>query len=40
MSKIIVQDHCGGILSVQNNNNGAMFTIKIPLSEEEKANEK
>ena len=40
MSKIIVQDHCGGILSVQNNNSGAMFTIEIPLLKEEKANEK
>ncbi|WP_457749842.1 response regulator [Sulfurimonas sp.] len=40
MSKIIVQDHCGGTLKVQNSNNGAMFSIEIPLSQEENANEK
>jgi len=34
MSKIIVEDHCHGKLSVSNTEKGAVFTIRIPLSEE------
>ncbi len=30
MSKTIVEDHCGGKLTVENKNNGALFTIKLP----------
>ena len=30
MSKTIIQDHCGGTLSVCNDENGAVFTITIP----------
>lgn len=33
MSKMIIEQHCNGILSVQNGNYGAKFTIKIPLDE-------
>jgi len=29
MSKIIVDEHCGGVLSVKNINNGAMFIIDL-----------
>ncbi len=29
MSKIIVEEHCGGTLSVKNNKNGAVFTIAM-----------
>jgi len=32
MSKIIIDDHCKGNLSVINSENGALFTIKLPLS--------
>ncbi len=31
MSKTIIQEHCGGILSVQNSNGGARFSIKLPI---------
>jgi len=31
MSKIIINDHCKGELTVQNNSSGATFKIKIPL---------
>ena len=31
MSKIIVEDHCGGELTVANNKEGAVFTIRLPL---------
>ncbi len=31
MSKIIVNDHCNGFLSVKNDNNGAIFKIKLPI---------
>ena len=34
MSKIIIQEHLEGELSVQNSNEGAEFTIKIPLKSE------
>jgi signal transduction histidine kinase len=30
MSKIIIEEHCGGKLSVKNNKNGAAFTIDLP----------
>jgi PAS domain S-box-containing protein len=30
MSKIIIEEHCGGKLSVKNNKNGASFTIDLP----------
>jgi hypothetical protein len=33
MSKMIIEQHCNGILSVQNGSYGAKFTIKIPLDE-------
>jgi len=33
MSKIIVEDHCQGELSVENGKHGAKFTITLPLSE-------
>lgn len=29
MSKIIIQEHCAGILNVQNSSNGAVFTIEM-----------
>lgn len=32
MSKIIVNEHCKGDLSVKNSTKGALFTIKLPLS--------
>ncbi len=32
MSKIIINDHCKGQLSIKNNSEGAVFTVKIPLS--------
>lgn len=32
MSKIIIDEHCLGNLSVRNSENGALFTIKLPLS--------
>ena len=31
MSKTIIEDHCHGKLTVSNENNGACFTIKLPL---------
>ncbi|MDT8337645.1 MAG: HAMP domain-containing sensor histidine kinase [Sulfurimonas sp.] len=34
MSKIIVEEHCKGKLSVENGKDGAKFTIKLPLSSE------
>ncbi len=30
MSKMIIEEHCGGKLSVSNGNKGAIFTIQIP----------
>lgn len=33
MSKIIIEDHCGGKLSVRNNKEGAEFKIALPLFE-------
>ncbi|OHD98188.1 MAG: histidine kinase [Sulfurimonas sp. RIFCSPHIGHO2_12_FULL_36_9] len=33
MSKMIIEQHCNGILSVQNGSYGAKFTIRIPLDE-------
>ena len=36
MSKIIIEDHMRGELLVHNNQDGASFTIILPLSEEEK----
>ncbi|NPA73493.1 MAG: hypothetical protein GXO12_02165 [Epsilonproteobacteria bacterium] len=30
MSKIIVEEHCGGILSLENGESGALFRIKLP----------
>jgi len=36
MSKLIIEDHCGGILSVENNERGAKFTIDLLIKEEEK----
>lgn len=33
MSKIIVEDHCKGKLSVENGEHGAKFTITLPISE-------
>ena len=35
MSKMIIEDHCQGKLSVSNNEKGAVFTIELPLSLEE-----
>ena len=32
MSKIIIQDHCKGFLTVENSNIGAVFSIRIPLN--------
>lgn len=32
MSNTIVQEHCGGALIAENTNNGAKFTIRLPLS--------
>ncbi len=34
MSKTIVEEHCGGIISVANQDGGAAFTIAIPFSKE------
>jgi PAS domain S-box-containing protein len=34
MSKIIIEDHCHGTLSVANSTEGALFTIRIPIAEE------
>ena len=31
MSKTIIEEHCDGLLSVSNNNNGALFTIRLAL---------
>jgi len=31
MSKLIVQEHCKGELLVENNENGALFSIKLPI---------
>jgi len=33
MSKTIVETNMGGLLEVANKDNGAVFTIKIPLAE-------
>ncbi len=30
MSKLIIQEHCGGTLDVKNSNGGAIFTITLP----------
>ncbi|RLA76352.1 MAG: hypothetical protein DRG78_19180 [Epsilonproteobacteria bacterium] len=35
MSKTIIEDHCEGMISVFNDNSGAIFQIKIPNIEEE-----
>ncbi len=32
MSKIIIEEHCGGELSVENSDEGAVFSVKLPLS--------
>ncbi len=32
MSKTIIEEHCKGKLSVKNSQNGALFTIRLPLS--------
>jgi signal transduction histidine kinase len=29
MSKTIIEEHCGGTLTVTNNNQGAVFSIKL-----------
>lgn len=34
MSKTIVEDHCGGKLTFHNTEDGAVFTIKLPLKGE------
>jgi PAS domain S-box-containing protein len=34
MSKTIIEEHCGGTLSVSNNNNGAVFTINLNQNKE------
>ena len=31
MSKTIIEEHCGGELSVENSDEGAVFTVKLPL---------
>jgi signal transduction histidine kinase/DNA-binding response OmpR family regulator len=35
MSKTIIEDHCEGTLKVKNSDNGAMFTIALPISNQE-----
>ena len=32
MSKTIIEEHCGGELSVENSDEGAVFSVKLPLS--------
>jgi PAS domain S-box-containing protein len=39
MSKIIVEDHCHGMLSVINSAEGAVFTIRLPIADEKKEQE-
>jgi PAS domain S-box-containing protein len=39
MSKIIVEDHCHGILSVINSAEGAVFTIRLPIADEKSEEE-
>jgi len=34
MSKTIIHEHCGGSLDVTNDEQGAVFTVKLPLEEE------
>ncbi len=31
MSKIMVEEHCGGVLSVDNKKDGALFAVEVPL---------
>lgn len=35
MSKIIIEEHCGGILTLNNTKEGACFTITLPIKHEE-----
>ena len=35
MSKTIIEEHCGGKLSVSNNIDGAVFTVKLPIANKE-----
>ena len=35
MSKTIIEDHCQGTLKVKNSDNGAMFTIALPITNQE-----
>jgi signal transduction histidine kinase len=32
ISKMIIEEHCNGKLSVANNEEGAIFTITLPIS--------
>ena len=32
ISKTIIEEHCGGELSVENSDEGAVFSVKLPLS--------
>jgi K+-sensing histidine kinase KdpD len=34
ISKIIIEDHCDGNLQAVNSNDGALFTITLPINKE------